>query len=73
MKNQEKTQKIQKKNVPKQQNLQRKHIQEHFLREYNTCEVQPQFDYEIFQLNVRPKKSKESNFQKKIKNFVVGS
>ena len=44
-----------------------------FLREYNTCEVQPQFDYEIFQLNVRPKKSKESNFQKKIKNFVVGS
>lgn len=70
MKNQEKTQKIQKKNVPQQQNLQRKHIQEHFLREYNTCEVQPQFDYEIFQLNVRPKKAKNLISRKKLKTLL---
>ena len=66
MKNQEKTQeKIQKKNIPqqqKQQNLQRQHIQ-HFLREYNTCQVQPKFEHEIFQPNVRPLNSKESSFK----------
>ena len=59
MKNQEKTQeKIQKTNVPQQQqqqNLQRQHVQQHYLREYNICQDQPQLKLEIFQSNFRPK------------------
>ena len=61
------------KNVPpqkKQQDLQRQHIQQHFVREHNTCQAQPQFEHEIFQLNIRPQNSNESNFQKRIKTLL---
>ena len=66
MKNQEKTQQMQKTNIQQQQqqNLQRQHVQ-HFLRDHNTCQDQPQFENEIFRPNVRPRNSKESNSQKK--------
>ena len=59
VKNQEKThEKIQKTNVPQQrqqQNLQRQHIQQHFLCEHNIWQDQPQLKPEIFQSNFRPK------------------
>ena len=73
-KSQEKTQgKILKLNVPQQQqqqNLQSQHIQQHFSREHNTCQDQPQFEHEIFETNFRKKNSKESNSQKKLKTFL---
>ena len=74
VKNEEKTQKT---NVPQQQqqqqNLQRQHIQQHFLLEHNTFQDQPQFEYEFFQANIRPQNSKESNSQKKLKTFFAGN
>ena len=44
-----------------------------FPRETNTCQDQPQFEHEIFQTNVRPQNSHESNSQKKLKTFIVGN
>ena len=44
-----------------------------FLREHNTYQVQPQFEHEIFQPNVRLQNSKESNFQKKLKTLFEGN
>ena len=36
-----------------------------------TCQVQPQFEHEIFQPNIRPQNCKESNFQEKLKTLFV--
>ena len=70
---QEKIQKMNVSQLQQQQNMQKQHIQQHFLRERNTCQDQPQFEHEIFQLNVRQQNSKESNPQKKLKTLFVGS
>ena len=75
--NQEKTQeKLQKLNVPQQQQqqyLQSQHIQQHFSREHNTCQNQPHSEQEIFQTNVRTQNRKESNSQNTLKNLHVGN
>ena len=61
------------KNVPQQKNnkIYKDNIQQHFVRKHNTCQVPPQFEHEIFQLNIRPQNSNESNFQKRIKTLLV--
>ena len=75
--NQEKTQeKLQKLNVPQQQQqqyLQSQHIQQHFSREHNTCQNQPHSEQEIFQTNVRTQNRKESNSQNTLKTLHVGN
>lgn len=44
-----------------------------FFTQPNTCQNQPQSENEIFQPNVRPQNSKESNSQKKLKTLFEGN
>ena len=52
----------------KQQNLQRQYIQQHFLRELNSGQDQPQVEHET-KPNARPQNSKESTSRKKLKTL----
>ena len=67
--------KVQITNVPQQQqqNLQSQHKQQHFSREHNTCQNQPQSDNESFQTNIQTQNSKESNSQNTLKTLYVGN
>ena len=65
---QEKTQeKIQKKKKKCTKTTKSANIQQHILREQNTCQDQPQVEHETFQLNARPQNSKESISRKNYK------
>ena len=44
-----------------------------FFTQRNTCQNQPQSENEIFQPNVRPQNSKESNSPPKLKILFVGN
>ena len=44
-----------------------------FFTQRNTCQNQPQSESEIFQPNVRPQNSKESNSPPKLKILLVGN
>ena len=44
-----------------------------FFTQPNTCQNQPQSENEIFQPNVRPQNSKESNSPPKLKILFVGN
>ena len=44
-----------------------------FFTQPNTCQNQPQSENEIFQPNVRPRNSKESNSPPKLKILFVGN
>lgn len=44
-----------------------------FFTQRNTCQNQPQSENAIFQPNVRPQNSKESNSQKKLKTLFEGN
>ena len=48
-------------------------MQHHFSRERNTCQNQLQFEYEIFQTNVRKQNSNKYNSQNILKSLYIGN